>query len=107
MKTLRAGLAAIAGFLLVQPVAAQTSLDVQRGLVLVQTHCSECHAIDRVGPSPLSNAPPLRDLHKRYPVEHLEEAFAEGILTGHPTMPQFQFEPDQISDLIAFLRSLE
>ena len=107
MKTLRAGLAAIASLFLVQACAAQTSPDVHRGLVLVQTHCSECHAIDRIGPSPLSSAPPLRDLHNRYPVEHLEEAFAEGILTGHPTMPQFRFEPDQISDLIAFLQSLE
>ena len=107
MKTLRAGLAAIASLLLVQPFAAQTSPDVQRGLVLVRTHCSECHAIDRVSPSPLPSAPPLRDLHNLYPVEHLEEAFAEGISTGHPEMPQFRFEPDQINDLIAFLRSLE
>ena len=51
MKTLRAGLAAIASLFLVQPCAAQTSPDVHRGLVLVQTHCSECHAIDRVGPA--------------------------------------------------------
>ena len=55
-------------------------------------------------PSPLSIAPPFRDLHKRYPVESLEEAFAEGISTGHPTMPQFRFEPDQIGNLIAFLK---
>ena len=107
MKTLCAGLAAFASFLLVQLGEAQASPDVQRGLVLARSHCSECHAIERVGQSPLSDAPPLRDLHKRYPVEHLEEAFAEGISTGHPTMPQFRFEPDQISDLIAFLQSLE
>ena len=47
------------------------------------------------------------NLHKRYPVESLEGAFAEGISTGHPTMPQFRFEPDQIANLIAFLKSLE
>jgi hypothetical protein len=40
-------------------------------------------------------------------VETLEEALAEGIVTGHPSMPQFQFEPDQINDLIGFLKSLE
>jgi cytochrome c len=34
-------------------------------------------------------------------------ALAEGIPTGHLEMPQFRFEPDQISDLIAFLQSLE
>ena len=37
----------------------------------------------------------------------LEEAFADGITTGHPEMPRFQFEPDQIDDLIAFFKSLE
>jgi hypothetical protein len=26
---------------------------------------------------------------------------------AHPTMPQFRFEPDQIANLIAFLKSLE
>ena len=100
-------LAAIAVILLVQTGAAQTSPDVQQGLALVQTHCSECHAIDKSGASPLPIAPPFRDLHQRYPVEHLEEAFAEGIMTGHSEMPQFRFEPDQIDDLIAYLQSLE
>jgi len=52
-------------------------------------------------------APPFRTLHNRYPVETLEEALAEGIVTAHPTMPEFRFEPDQIEDFIAFLRSLE
>ncbi|EAQ35997.1 hypothetical protein NB311A_11167 [Nitrobacter sp. Nb-311A] len=46
-------------------------------------------------------------MHQRYPVETLEEALAEGIITGHPSMPQFQFEADQINDFIAFLKSLE
>ncbi|MGD9847058.1 MAG: cytochrome c, partial [Variibacter sp.] len=66
-----------------------------------------CHSIGKVGPSPIAIAPLFRDLHKRYPVESLEEAFAEGISTGHPTMPEFRFEPDQIANLIAFLKSLE
>lgn len=43
----------------------------------------------------------------RYPVEELEESLAEGIMTGHPSMPQFQFEADQINDFIKFLKSLE
>ena len=106
MKAFRAGFAAVLCVFAV-PSAAQTPPDVQRGLVLVKTLCAQCHSIDKAGPSPLSIAPPFRDLHKRYPVESLEEAFAEGISTGHPTMPQFRFEPDQIENLIAFLKSLE
>ena len=87
--------------------AAQTTLAVQRGETIVQMYCTQCHAVGKTGSSPLSDAPPFRDLHRRYPVEHLEEAFAEGITTGHPEMPRFQFEPDQIDDLIAYLKSLE
>jgi len=67
----------------------------------------KCHSIDKVSPSPLRIAPPFRTLHERYPIESLQEALAEGIVTGHPSMPEFQFDPDQINDLLQFLKSLE
>ena len=79
----------------------------QRGLTFVRTHCAQCHAIDKVSPSPLKIAPPFRTLHLRYPVENLAEAFAEGIVTGHPSMPEFRLDPGQIGDVIAYLKSLE
>jgi cytochrome c len=79
----------------------------QRGLVFVRTHCAKCHSIDRVSQSPLSAAPPFRRLHERYPVETLQESLAEGIVTGHPSMPEFQLDPGQVNDVIAYLKSLE
>jgi len=79
----------------------------QRGRSFAITNCARCHSISKVGPSPLSVAPPFRELHKRYSVETLAEAFAEGIYTGHPTMPAFQLEPDQINDLLSYLKTLE
>jgi len=79
----------------------------QRGLVLLRADCSRCHAIGLVGNSPLKIAPPFRTLHERYPVEDLEEPLAEGIITGHPTMPEFRFDPGQVGDIIAYLKSLE
>ncbi len=79
----------------------------QRGFVLMRTHCARCHSIDKVTDSPLKVAPPFRTLHQRYPVESLEEALAEGIITGHPTMPEFRFDPGQVADVIAYLKSLE
>lgn len=79
----------------------------QRGLVLVRTNCSRCHAIGRMGESPLPIAPPFRTLHERYPVDDLQEPLAEGIVTGHPTMPEFRFDPGQVGDIIAYLKSLE
>lgn len=79
----------------------------QRGFQFAQTHCSQCHAIGRFGDSPLSDAPPFRTLHTRYPIEDLAEAFAEGITTGHPSMPQFVLDPAQINDLLAYLESIQ
>ena len=82
------------------------SASEQRGQTFALTNCARCHATDKVSPSPLSVAPPFRDLHRRYPIETLSEAFAEGIYTGHPTMPAFQLDPDQINDLLSFIKSL-
>jgi cytochrome c len=79
----------------------------QRGFVTLKTNCSRCHAIGKIGESPLKIAPPFRTLHERYPVEDLEEPLAEGIITGHPTMPEFRFDPDQVGDIIAYLKTLE
>ena len=78
-----------------------------RGLSYMRANCARCHAIDKVSESPLRIAPPFRTLHRRYPVENLQEAFAEGIQTGHQNMPEFRLELDQIRDVIAFLKTLE
>lgn len=78
-----------------------------RGKTFAQVNCAKCHSIDRVTASPLKIAPPFRELHLRYPIETLAEALAEGIYTGHPTMPTFQLEGDQIGDLLSYLKSLE
>src|SRR5688572_16661892 len=78
----------------------------QRGVMIARTYCSSCHSIDKYSESPLKIAPPFRELLKRYEPESLEEALGEGIVTGHPSMPEFRLEPDQIGDFIAFLKTL-
>jgi cytochrome c len=88
------------------PAAAQ-SPDVQRGLTFVRVHCAQCHSIDKAGESPLRIAPPFRDLHLRYPVDNLRRPLSEGIIVNHPTMPQFRLDADQVSDVIAFMKSFE
>jgi cytochrome c len=88
-------------------VAMAQSGRVQRGFTFAQTNCSQCHAIGRFGDSPIPEAPPFRTLHTRYPIEDLAEAFAEGITTGHPSMPQFELDPAQINDLLAYLESVQ
>jgi cytochrome c len=87
------------------PAIAQVSV-IERGADIATKQCSRCHAIGHSGNSPMSLAPPFRDLSKRYPIDNLAEAFAEGIVTGHPAMPRFTFEPREISALLAFISSL-
>lgn len=94
------------GLFLITPVLAAPTAE-QRGKAFARASCAHCHAIDRVSKSPLRIAPPLRTLHNRYPIEALEEALAEGISTGHTNMPAFELNPDQIHDLLSYLKTLE
>ena len=104
----RTGALATVALLLFGGASAQTQEPaLQRGLAFVRNNCAGCHAIDKVSLSPLAIAPPFRELHKRYPIESLQEALAEGIQTGHQNMPEFRLEPDQIGDVIAYLKTLE
>ncbi|HEV2602138.1 MAG TPA: cytochrome c [Microvirga sp.] len=103
---MRRALLACALLALTAPALAQSGR-AQRGETFARTTCAGCHAIGRTGESPLPIAPPFRTLHTRYPVESLAEALAEGIVTGHPTMPEFTLDPAQVNDFVAYLKSLE
>jgi mono/diheme cytochrome c family protein len=107
-RLLKIGALALASALAGASVFAQAQEPtVQRGLAFVRANCARCHAIDKVSLSPLAIAPPFRELHKRYPIESLQEAFAEGIQTGHQNMPEFRLDPHQIGDVIAYFKTLE
>jgi mono/diheme cytochrome c family protein len=94
------------GLLLMSPALAATNAE-QRGKAYARANCARCHAIDRRSDSPLKIAPPFRTLHQRYPINSLEEALAEGIYTGHADMPAFELEPEQIHDLLSYLKTLQ
>ena len=95
--------------LLVLPAAASAQPDgpVARGRAIVQRNCGMCHAIARGGRSPNAAAPPFRDLSTNYAIDDLAEALSEGILTKHPAMPEFRFEPREVRDIIAYLKSVQ
>jgi cytochrome c len=80
---------------------------IEAGRIIVELNCARCHAVGPTGESPFAPAPKFRELYKLYEVEALEEALVEGIVTGHPDMPQFEFTPEQAAAIIAYLRSLE
>ena len=92
--------------ILTAPVLAASTAE-QRGKAFVRANCARCHAIDRTSSSPLKAAPPFRTLHLRYPIETLGEALAEGIYVGHGDMPAFALNPEQIHNLLSYLKTLE
>jgi cytochrome c len=100
---------AASAILLIMTVAppATAAPDVKRGEALLAHNCGPCHATGRTGDSPRKEAPTFRTLGQRYPVESLEEALGEGIITGHPDMPEFKFEADDVGVIIAYLKSIQ
>ncbi len=80
--------------------------DVARGRQLAEENCARCHAVGPDGESPLDQAPPFRTFGDNWPPSHLAEALAEGIVVGHPDMPEFVFSEPEIDGLIAYLESL-
>jgi cytochrome c len=92
---------------LIAPSVFAQSPAAQRGLTFVRTHCAQCHSIDKVSESPLAIAPSFRTFHQKFPIESLRRRLAEGIMSTHPTMPQFRLDADQISDVLAYIQTLE
>lgn len=86
--------------------AEPTLASVERGRAMSAEKCGGCHAVGRTGESAMAAAPPLRDIADLYPPTQLQESFGEGVMTGHPAMPQFELSPGQINDLIAYLETL-
>ena len=113
IQHLFAATSAIAAVLILtmQPVSAadnkELDLAQERGRALVTKSCAGCHAVERSGASPRADAPAFRRLGRRYPVEALEEALGEGILSGHPDMPEFVFDGEEVGAIIAYLKGIQ
>lgn len=97
----------LAGLLALSIWGAASAATPERGKALVTRHCSGCHATGREGASKEPAAPPFRELHRRYEPEQLSEALGEGLLVGHPMMPEFRFEPDDVRSIILYLKSIQ
>lgn len=95
-------------FVLVSVVEANeaTDTDVAKGKLIAEELCSGCHAVSKQGESPFDQAPPFRDVVAKWPVETLAEALAEGIVVGHEAMPEFQFGPEALGHILAYLSTL-
>jgi cytochrome c len=93
--------------LLIASSASGRAADPRAGEIFAVENCSRCHAIGGKGTSPNPKAPPFRVVARKYKLADLEEGFAEGIVTGHNTMPEFTLSPREIDDLLAHMRRLK
>ncbi len=85
--------------------ASETDM-LAKGRAVIEANCARCHAIGREDSSRHEEAPPFRVVVTRYPPEDLAEALAEGIVSGHPDMPEFVFQPAEIEAILAYLGTL-
>ena len=83
--------------------------DPDAGAEMADRLCARCHAVAS-GQSPVADAPAFSGLARKWPIEYLAEALAEGIVTSHRhevEMPEFVFTPEEIDDLLAYLDSIQ
>ncbi|MCP5080972.1 MAG: cytochrome c [Alphaproteobacteria bacterium] len=85
---------------------AEESSPSQKGQEIATKLCARCHSVTRDGDSPFAEAPPFRTFSSKWPLESLEEALAEGIVVGHPAMPEFIFGPEDIQNLLSYIASI-
>lgn len=97
--------------------AAPATSNPTGGRGVAQRNCGGCHAVAQ-GASPLADAPPFRDLWRRYPKGRLDLVLQEGMLRPsrmpeegspltHPRMPMADLGEDEVTALRAYLRSLD
>lgn len=108
---LTAVVAVVAGLFIasgVDAVWAQSADNLDEGRQLVEANCGDCHGVGETDASPHRSAPPFRLLSNNFPMDALEEAFADGrIYSGHPDMPEFIATPEQLDAIIAYIASLQ
>lgn len=83
--------------------------DANRGRAMAEAHCASCHAIGYGDKSPYDGAPAFPVIVARGNLDDYAEAFAEGIMVPHEgrvVMPEFVLKPNEIEDLLAYLKSL-
>ena len=91
-------------YALAGPAEAKTLLE--QGRALAEANCARCHNLEKVGDSPYPAAPPFRVIAKMYKSSDIEEALVEGIVVGHPAMPEFEMTGEQAAAVAAFIDNL-
>lgn len=86
--------------------AESSKLAAARGKVILQEKCGRCHAIEAVGPSPLREAPPMRDIYNQFDLRELQARVSQGIGSVHKDMPQIPFSDEDTYAILSYLYAL-
>ena len=81
-----------------------------RGHAFARQYCSKCHSVEAHQlKSPAPEAPPFATLSRYQSLDKLQSLLSEAITVSHGKypMPVFQLGPDEIADLIAYLRTIQ
>jgi mono/diheme cytochrome c family protein len=86
-------------------VAAQEAGEPQAGAAYAKQYCAKCHAIADEDPSPEHTAPPFKDVANISGMT--ATALTVWLQTSHPTMPNIILEPNDMSNVVAYILSLK
>ena len=79
----------------------------QRGRVLAERMCVECHAVGEREQSRHAGAPAFRALDRRLDLDSFMSRLREGLTVGHPDMPTFRFTREDARAFVLYLRSIQ
>jgi mono/diheme cytochrome c family protein len=85
--------------------AARSGTETE-GKAILENHCARCHSIGASGESLFHEAPPLREIYLRSPIEQLSQGLAEGMGSRHREMPQIQFSTEEVAAILDYLGSI-
>jgi len=84
-------------------VAAEESANPQAGALYAQQYCARCHAIGDESASPKHTAPRFKDVANR--AGTTVSSLKAWLGTTHPTMPNILLEPNDMSNVVAYILS--
>lgn len=97
---------AVAALLALTCQASAQDADIEAGAVYANKVCAACHAVlanEQI--SPLPQAPTFQSVADTPGMT--EMALTVWLQSSHPTMPNIVLEPDDLRNVVAYIRSLD
>jgi len=86
--------------------AASFARRAARGKIILTDRCGRCHATGATGDSPMTGAPPMREVYARFSPRELQAELSEGMVSHYSQMPQIDFSSEDVDAILAYLYAL-